>query len=368
MCYLRTFIQICLITCLLFSISACDYIAGLTTNADAEKSANLKPITNLNLAVAPHLAWMPWYLADQEGIFTNQELIDKHRVKVQFISDNYQATIAQFLAKEVHAIAITNIDAIAQIGKHNQEADVILITNQRNGSEAILLPGTAEISPHSMRGKTFALTQYSARHYLLDRYLIRHQIAFDEINIKNTEETYLPKVFTSKEVYGVVTHDVHLHQLIHTAGTKVLFDSRQISKEIFDLVIIHRDVLHEHPGFAQMLITTWFSVMKRLQGNKKGPTLDAMASLANLSRQAYEEQLVTTPFNDTPVKALSFVRDRRIRKSMRHIRYFVQRHNLASQEAYADLISYPGRAEALLHFNGQPLQDFVAPPLVNEEE
>ncbi len=366
MCYQRTFLRFLLITCLLLPLGACDYFAGLiSTDAETEKSST--PLTMLNLAVAPHIAWMPWYLADQEGFFNNPELINKHNVKVQFISDNYQATIEQFLAKEVQALAITNIDAIAKIGKYGLETDVILITNQHNGSEAILLPGTAEVSPHNLRSKTFALAQYSARHYLFDRYLIKQQIAFDEINIRNTEDAYLSKIFLNKEVYGVVTHDVHLYQLTHSTDTKVLFDSRQIPKEIFDLLVIRRDVLHEHPGFAQILITAWFSVMKRLQGNKKGPTLDAMADLANLSRQAYEEQLATTPFYDTSVKALSVIRDRRIRKSMRHIRYFVQRHELVSPDVYADLVSYPGRTKALLHFNGQPLQDFVAPPLIKRE-
>ncbi len=363
MVYLRSFIQILLITCLLLLMSACDFLADFTgVDAEPEETSTTQ-ITQLNLAVAPNLAWMPWYLADQEGIFANPELINKYKVKIQFISDNYQATIEQFLAKEVQAMAITNIDAIAQIGKHGIETDIILITNQHAGNEAILLPSTAEVDPHNLRGKTFALVEYSARHYLLDRYLIRNQIAFDEISIRNTEETYLSKAFSNKEVYGVVTHDAHLYQLTHSVDTKVLFDSRQIPKEIFDLLIVRRDTLLEYPGFAQALITTWFSVMERLQGNKKGPTLDAMASLANLSRQDYEEQLATTPFNDTSVKALSAIRDRRIRKSMRHIRYFVQRHELADQDEYTDLVTYPGRTKGLLHFNGQPLQDFVAPPL-----
>jgi NitT/TauT family transport system substrate-binding protein len=357
-----------MLVCLLLSLSACDFIAGLAETSkpifqsESDDGIESQPLTQLTFAVAPLIAWMPWYLADQEGIFQNQELINKYNVKVQFISDNYQDTIDQFLAEEVQAIAITNIDAIAKVVRHNIEADVILITNEHNGNEGVILPGAADMSLHNLRGKTFALVQYSARHYLLDRYLIRNQIAFDEINIQNTAEAYIPKAFLSNEVYGVVTHGANLYRLTHTASTKTLFDSYQIPKEIFDLLIVRRDTLNDYPGFAQVLLTTWFSIMKRLQGNKKGPTLDAMASLANLSRQAYEEQITTTPFNDTSVKALSAIRDRRIRKTMRHIRYFVQRHELVSPDAFTDLVSYPGRTKALLHFNGQPLQDFVAPP------
>ena len=63
---------------------------------------------------------------------------------------------------------------------------------------------------------------------------------------------------------------------------------------------------------------------------------------------------------------MSVVRDRRIRKKMRHIGYFIERHQLTGEEMFVGAISYPGRTPALLHFNGQPLQEFITPPIKNE--
>jgi hypothetical protein len=135
-------------------------------------------------------------------------------------------------------------------------------------------------------------------------------------------------------------------------------------KKIMHIVFLDngRSALVGDPDFAQVLLATWFSIMERLQGNKKGPTLDAMARLANLTREEYDQQLATTPLNDTSTKALSAIRDRRIRKTMRHIRYFIERHELTGNEVFTGWVSYPGRTAALLHFNGQPLQEFVIPP------
>jgi NitT/TauT family transport system substrate-binding protein len=99
--------------------------------------------------------------------------------------------------------------------------------------------------------------------------------------------------------------------------------------------------------------------MNRLQGNKKGTTLDALASLAHLSREAYEQQLITTPLNDRAIKALMSIRNNNIRKSMRHLRYFVERHKLTNNKPFIKWISYPGRTPALLHFSGKHLQKFV---------
>ncbi len=353
-----------LLAIMLFSLSGCDLIASLTGQNNAQQDHQKPATAQFTFAVAPHIAWMPWYLAQEEGIF--HQYAAKHQVEVQLIKDNYLDTINKFISKEYDAIAISNIDAIAQLVRRGIKADVILITNDHNGSEAILVRETADTSGHHFRGKTFAFLQYSARHYLFDRYLIRNQIPFDEINILNTAEENILDVFSNKKVYGVVTHNPNLYTLTHSAAAKRLFDSRQIPKEIFDLIIIHRETLTKYPAFAQVILATWFTVMQRLQGSKKDTTLDALAGLANITRQEYDEQLATTLLNDTSTKALAAIRDRRIIKAMRHIRYFIQRHKLIDDDIYTDWVSYPGRDPALLHFNGKPLQKFVVPTVANQ--
>jgi NitT/TauT family transport system substrate-binding protein len=351
---------------MLFSLSACDLIEELIGESKRGKGHDESDRhVQLSLAVAHHIAWMPWYYADQEGILSENSV--RHQLEVQFIKDDYQNLIESFLNDEVQAIVISNIAAIAQLVRRDIESDVILITNDSSGNEAILLPEQANAKVHELPGKSFALVKYSTRHYLLDRYLIRNQVPIEEIKIINIAETDVLNAFLNKEIYGVVSRNPYLYKLTHQdPAAKILFDSRQIPKEIFDLLVVRRETLIDYPKFAQVLLATWFSVMERLQGSKKGPTMDAMAGLAGLSRQELDEQLITTPLNDTPTKALSAIRDRRIRKTMRHIRYFIDRYELSGSELFNESISYPGRTPALLHFNGQPLQDFVMPALTKK--
>jgi NitT/TauT family transport system substrate-binding protein len=323
-----------------------------------------KQVVKLTLAVAPHIAWMPWFLANEEGTF--HDYVATHHVDVQFITDTYQNAIDKFIEGEIQAIAITNIDAIAQLVRGNVEADVILIASYSYGNEAILLPADADPNILKIRGKTFALAQFSSRHYLLDRFLVRNQIPFGEVKVLDTPEADIPDFLLGGKVYGVVTSNPYLDKLTGESRAKVLFDSRQIPNEIVDLIVVHRDTLLDYPAFAQVLLGSWFSVMEKLQGNRKGSTLDAMARLAGVSREDFERQIAAILLNDTPTKALSAIRDRRMRKTMRHVRYFIERHQLANEEPFTNWVSYPGRTQALLHFNGQPLQDFVAPPKVED--
>lgn len=310
----------------------------------ATEEQNDKKQLRFSFAVAPQIAWMPWYLANDEGLF-QQDKID-----VQFISTNHDATIDKFINKEVDAIAISNIDAVAKIVKRNIPADVILITNHSIGNHAI-------VTLSNNMNKKFILSDNLSCSYLLDRYLIRNQIPFD--SVQTTKVVNVEKYVSDKTINGIVVQNPKLYKLIHNFDAKTLFDSYKINQEIFDVILIHRQTLNNYPEFGQALLKIWFSIMNRLQGNKKGPTLDALASLAHLSRQDYEEQLITTPLNDTSIKALAAIRNNQIRKSMRHLRYFVERHKLTNKKPFIEWISYPGRTPALLHFSGKHLQNFV---------
>lgn len=339
-------------------LSACNYLNNLLESATTTESKK-QPVV-LNFAVASHVAWMPWFLANEERIF--QQYTNTYGVNIQFVTDEYRETINKYVAQEVDAVAITNIDAIAQLVRQSIDTDAILITSYSNGNEAILVSSQADTNALKFRGKTFALLKFSARHYLLDRYLIRGQIPFDDVQIRDTSETDIPTVFTDKEIYGVVTSHPNIARLIKDQNAKLLFDSREIPQEILDMIVVRREVLEAHPEVAQALLASWFSIMDRLQGNKRSSTLDAMARLAGLSREEFEKQLTSVTLNDTSTKALSAIRDRsRLRKTLRHIRYFIERHTLSGEEPFQSWVSFAGRTPGSLHFNAQPLQDFVTP-------
>jgi len=344
------------ISILIISLTACDYIPGLIGGTNDTQEAN-RIVTELTFAVAPQIAWIPWFLANEENLLNQYS----NNIHIKFESDNYQKIIDSFLNGDVHAIAISNIDAIAQIVRRDIEVDVILISNGHNGSEAIILPQDVDTNVNNLRGKSFGLTKFSTRHYLFDRYLIRNQIGFDEIKILDMDEVDMLDAFkNNKEIIGVVTENPNLSYLTNTSNAKIIFDSRQIANEVFDLIIMRRETLNDHPDFAQALLSGWFAVTQKLQGNKKSQTLNGLSTLINLTSQQYANQLTTTPLNDSPAKALAKIRNRNIRKTMRHIQYFIQRHELASDENFNDWVSYPGRNPAILHFNGQPLQKYIA--------
>ena len=347
-------LRISVVLFILLFLTGCEFFNNLM-NGETSKEQSTQT-TQLRFGVAPQVPWMPWFLANQEGTF--ERLQDKYTIQVEFVPDNYQATIEKFVNREVDAMVITNIDAIAQLVRRDIEADVILITARSNGNEAILLPANA--NSEDIQGYKFALIEYSTRHYLLDRYLIKQQIPFDEVSVLNTPEgDYIRKAFADKKVEGVVTTHPVQYDLVSKNNAKILFDSRDIPGEIVDFLVVNREVLEEHPEFAHILLETWFSVMEKVL-TRSGSAFDAMADLAGVSRQAFEKQFsATTILADTPIRALSVMRATYdMKKNMRHIRYFIERHDLTGPATFSEWLSYPGRSPALLHLNAVPLKDY----------
>jgi NitT/TauT family transport system substrate-binding protein len=331
-------------------------VGGDETDNNNNVNDNPKELVSLSLAVAPYVAWMPWYLANEEGVF--QEYREKYNIDVQFVTGDYSSTIRKFINREVHAVAITNIDAIANFVREDVEADVILVMGYSNGNEALLTHGETE--QFDLRSKEIALSQNTSRHYLLERYMIKNQIDFDLVNIQNTRDIDIPTMFVSGETYGVVAGNPNSAKLINEQKAKLVFDSRRIPNEIMYLLVVRRETLQENPQFSQVLLSAWFSVVERLQGSRKGSTIRAMSQLSSIEPDDFGNQLSTVDLNDTPIKSLSAIRnDRLMRLAMRHIRYFVERHELTGSEPFTSWVSYPGRTPALLHFNSKPLQSYV---------
>jgi NitT/TauT family transport system substrate-binding protein len=346
-------------TLLAVALSGCNLFEGEGGDAP-QTNARSGGGGELAFGAARYIPWLPWYYANDNGIF--QQYNEEYNVNITFQGGNYDSVINRFIGGELGAIAITNIDALSTLIRRNIEADVILISSYSMGNDMLLLPANAD---KNIQGKTVAVKERSAGHYLLERYLLKNQIPFDDVQITRvTEDFEFEAMLNSEQVSAVATWNPIADKLQRDKGATILFDSHLIPQEIFHMVMIRRDIMQANPDLVKALLATWFAVMERMQGNSREATLDAFAMIAEAdNRTAFTNQFNSIQLADNQVKALSIIRDRGIRKTMRHIRYFMERHELAGDVPVARWISYPGRTPNLIHFNASALQSFLEAPL-----
>ncbi|GEM_PF-556771 len=324
--------------------------------ANSEDPLEKQPLSDndIVLGVSKQIQWMPWFFAEQNDVL--QQFNEDYDVNIRLETGEYQNLINQYIKDDIQIIAITNIDAFSYLLSKNIESNVILISSNSYGNDA-LLANEKEIN---LNGKTVALKEHTASHYLLDRYLLKNQIPFDKTPYVDTDDDNISEAFNNATSHAVITNNPTLYQLTHENNAKVVFDSRAIPNEIQHLLIVRRSVLEQQPKLGMALLATWFDVISRLQGPKRPATLDALAKLAQTDRDVFEKQLATINFIETDNKAMSTLRDRRMAKRMRYISYFIRNHELASGIDFNTSVSYPGHMAATLHFDANPLDSFLA--------
>lgn len=349
------FCRLWLVALLSLSVASCGWIEAWWSGSSSEDESS-DDSAELTFMAAKSLPTLPWFFAEKEELFKSYG--EENGVSISFKESDYESLINKFISHEVDAIIATNIDVISKIAAKEITSDVILITGYSSGNEAILIPAN---SAADIRNKKIALPEFSVNHYLLDRYLLRNQIDFTQVTVENTKDNALQDAVGKEGIFGVSASNPLVSQLTRSGGAKTLFSSREINNEINYLLVVQREVLEKHPGFGKALLATWFSIMERLQGNKRSATLDALAALEGVDRAEFEQRFAMVNLVELPSRGLSSIRDRTMRKTMRHIRLFMKNHNRSAEGDISTLISYPGRTPAVLHFNAEPLQEFVAP-------
>lgn len=355
---IRTFWRILLVAWLGLSLASCGQIEAWWSGSSSseEDESSDESSAELTFMVAKSLPTLPWFFAEKEELFDNYG--KENGVSISFKEGDYESTIKKFIDKEVDAIVATNIDVISKITTRNIETDVILITGYSAGNEAVLVPANSNAD---IRNKKVALPEFSVAHYLLDRYLLRNKIDFTQVTIENTKESALQDAVGKEGIFGIVASNPLVSQLTRSGGAKTLFSSREINNEINYLLIIHREVLKKNPNFGKALLATWFGTVERLQGGKRSATLDALAALEGVDRVEFEQRFSMINLIESSARGLSTIRDRTMRKTMRHIRLFMKNHDKSPEGEISSSISYPGRPPSMLHFNAEPLQEFIAP-------
>lgn len=338
---------------LTLSLSACDFFQNLV---GSQQQSGEDTKGTFRFAAAPHAPAMPWFLANENGTF--EENGREYNIDLEFVATDYSQGIDQFINQEVEAVSMTNVDAIVQLIRRDILANIILVSSYSQGNDAIVLKSD---EVEDIKGKTIGVLQESAHHYLLERYLIKNQIPFDAVERRNTPDIDIFSTFKSEGINGLVTSNPYVSKLVQQEGGTVIFDSSQIPKEILQVLVVRRDVVREHPEFAQALIASWFSIMSQLQGTRRGGTIASMAEIADVSPDQFGEQINAIFFYDNPIKALSGIRDYiNMRDNMQHIKYFIERNELGSSTVDPEnWISYPGRKANLLHYDAKPLEAFT---------
>jgi NitT/TauT family transport system substrate-binding protein len=312
-----------------------------------------------------YAGWTPYYYMNKAGIL--RKWADKYGIAIKVQRFDYAPSLDAFVARNIDACAMTNMEALDMPAASGVPTTAILIGDYSNGNDALLVRNGLQLK--DLSGKKLLLVQKTVSEYLFDRAMtiggLRDSIK--RVRLVNTSDSDIANAFIGDTgASAVVTWKPMVSLLVKQKGVASLFNSSQIPGEILDLTVVRTDVLTRPDGagqkFAKALSGAWYEMLALMSA--KGPVGDkVLAGIAEGSQDtldSYKEQLSTTRMFYTPKEAADFGASSDLKTKMALVRQFCFDHGLlgANTKSVDEVaIRYPdgsvqGKADRVrLHFD-----------------
>jgi NitT/TauT family transport system substrate-binding protein len=288
-----------------------------------------------------YAGWTPYHYMNKSGIL--RKWADKYNVTIKVQRFDYAPSLDAFVAKNIDACTMTNMEALDMPAASGVPTTVVVIGDYSNGNDALLARQGLQLK--DLAGKKLLLVQKTVSEYLFDRAMtINGQKDFiKKVKLVNTSDSDIAAAFMNdNSSSAVVTWKPMVSQLVKNKGTVSLFNSSQIPGEILDLTVVRTDILNRPDGsgqrFAKALAGAWFEMMS-LMSAPAGPATDkVLAAIAEGSADtlaSYKEQLSTTKMFYTPKAAADFGGSSDLKAKMALVRQFCFEHGLLGTQTKA---------------------------------
>ncbi len=284
-----------------------------------------------------YAGWNPYYYMAKSGIL--KRWADKYQVDIQVQRFDYAASLDAFVAKNLDACTMTNMEALDMPAASGVDSTAIVVGDYSNGNDAILTRNGLDLK--TLAGKRVMLVQKTVSEYLLERALVLNGLGDLATHLKlvNTSDSDIVGAFTGNSSnQAVVTWKPLVSEILRQdKGVTDIFDSSKIPGEILDLLVVRTEVLKRPDGsgarFAKAITGAWYETMAQMAatGAASDRAVAGSAAASGDSVASYREQLKTTYLFSTPANATGFTDSPKMKQEMELVRQFCFRHGLLGE-------------------------------------
>lgn len=276
-----------------------------------------------------YAGWMPWSYADASGIL--DKWADKYGIDIDMVQVNdYIESVNQYTSGNVDGCSMTNMDALTLPAASGVDSTALIINDYSNGNDGIVLKDSDDLA--DIEGHKVNLVQFSVSHYFLARALESVGLTERDIETVNTSDADIVSIYPNDDIEAVATWNPQLSAIDELDNSHVVFTSKQIPREILDMMVVNTDTLEANPDFGRALVGAWYEVMEKMEvGDEQA--LSQMAEGAGTDLAGYRNQLAATHLYTDPVEASSLMRSEDLLTTMQRVAEFSFKHGLLGEMA-----------------------------------
>jgi len=188
-------------------------------------------------------------------IFVNYETIDE--------------IINAFINKDIDIATVTLFEALLIQNKSQDRIKIILLLDYTTGSDAIIAQSPIEFL-HELKGKVIGIEKNTVSHFTFYRGLEKAHLTNQMVTIKALPKTKLISEFNKKKLDAISLYDPYIFELNeYNKSLNIIFSSKEIPKEICDVVIIRESIIDSHPTLIPNIQHNWFKLTSKQLPYKK---------------------------------------------------------------------------------------------------
>lgn len=234
----------------------------------------------VNVPVSSWPAYEYFFLAQQKGLAERHDL---KLVTAQF--PDPQEIVHAYLRGDVSIAQLTTVELVDICARAPDRCpDVVLILDESRGGD--ILAARRDVgSIKALAGKTIGVTFSTLGPYVVSRALQRSGLTLDQVVIRNMPLAEMPEALAKGRVDAAAFYPPFSDYAARAGYSRVVFDSRQIPGEIFDVLVVDTAYLKQHFHAITKLLKTWQDAHRYARAHSR----EAAAVMARRQNVSVEE-------------------------------------------------------------------------------
>lgn len=197
------------------------------------------------------------------------------------------AVIMAFRNRSLDVAALT-LDEALLLAQDGVDARIVLVMDTSNGADVLMArPEIRKLA--GLKGKRVGVENGALGAYMLSRILDVAGLKSGDIQVVPLTVDQHEQAYKTVRVDAVVTFEPVRSKLL-AQGAKILFDSSKIPDEIFDVLIVHADVLQNRSQSVEQLLEAWYRALDYLGANPSDAS-EKMARRQQITGREFGESL-----------------------------------------------------------------------------
>lgn len=270
-----------LLSALVLCIFTIFFAVSCTTPSNNVQTTPAPTEVTLRLGFSAWPGWFPWQVAQDEGIFKQNNLT----VDLKWF-DGYLESISTLTAGKIDANSQTLGDTVSSVAGGADQVVVLVNDNSTGNDKIIVRDGINSVA--DLKGKKVAAEEGTVDHFLLLLGLRKAGLSPKDIEFVPLETGKAATAFVGGQVDAVAVFAPFTTQALKRSNSKELFTSKEFPGAISDHLVFTRKFVEENPNQVQAVVDSWFGTLDYIKANPDKSN-EIMAKRAGVTLDEYKQ-------------------------------------------------------------------------------